>query len=343
VLPLRQRAAEPWADAAATPDPSGTSGGRPLQAGPYRLERQLGGGGESLVWLGAHVSAATSAVLKIQRSEVRAERMRREVAVLYALQEVRTPNVVRLLPAGEDGQLHAEPGAMYNWSGDEVLYCAIELLPCDSDRNLIKQLPLKRRDVVEVCDALRAALRVMHVDFEMIHNDLKPDNVAAWRDGRDGPLHVRLFDFGQAALLTPQPQTRYPCVTPEPWLRYVYDYGTWAYLAPERWRGQTADGSGVPAPGGALVDDRTDQWSFAAMTFEFITGRRLVNTQSKEQFKQAIVGGAYRAAVDEARLPGGAKAALKRALALDPAERYQRISSLSGLDFFCRDLEAALT
>src|SRR5687768_7622379 len=116
MLPLRQRTAEPRVEAAATPAPSGSSGGRPLQAGPYRLERQLGGGGEAHIWLATHASAGTPAVLKIQRTEVRAERLRREVAVLYALQEVRTPNVVRLLPAGEDGQVRAEPGTMYNWS-----------------------------------------------------------------------------------------------------------------------------------------------------------------------------------------------------------------------------------
>jgi serine/threonine protein kinase len=281
--------------------------------------------------------------LKIQRTEVRAERLRREVAVLYALQEVRTPNVVRLLPAGEDGQVRAEPGTMHNWSGDEVLYCAIEPLPCETDRNLIKQLPLKRRDAVEVCDALRAALRVMHLDFEMIHNDLKPDNLVAWRDARDSRLQVRLFDFAHAALLTPQPQARYPCVVPEPWLRYVYEDGSLAYMAPERWHGQAAGEPGGPVSRAAIVDDRTDQWSFAAIAFELISGRRLVNAQSREQFRQAIVGGAYLSAVDEARLPGGAKAALKRALALDPAERYQRMPSVSGLDFLCRDLEAALT
>jgi serine/threonine protein kinase len=294
------------------------------------------------VWLATHASAATPAVLKIQRSEVPSERMRREVAVLYALQEVRTPNVVRLLPAGDDGQVRAEPGTMYNWSGDEVLYCAIEPLPCDTDRNLIKQLPLKRRDVIEVCDALRAALQVMHLEFEMIHNDLKPDNLVAWRDPRDNRLHVRLFDFALVALLTPQPPATHPCVTPEPWLRYVYEGGSSAYMAPERWHGQGADESGGPAPRAAIVDDRTDQWSFAAIAFELITGRRLVNMQSREQFKQAILGGTYLAAVDQTRLPGGAKAALKRALALDPADRYQR-RSVSGLDFFCRDLEAALT
>jgi serine/threonine-protein kinase len=316
-----------------------------LQAGPYLLEQQLGGGGESLIWLATHTIDRTPVAVKVQRAEVLPARMRREVFVLYALQTVKTPNVVRLLPAGADEVLRREPGVMRAWSGEELLYCVMERLPCEANRNVIKQGPLKRADLLEVCFAVRAALRVMHLDFQMIHNDLKPDNLVAWRETRDGRLQVRLLDFGQAALLAPHPRWPLPCITPDPQSRYVYAYGSRPYMAPERWHGQLVydqpDHSGQWAPD-AVVDERCEQWSFAATIFELLAGRRLVNAASDEQCRRVIVSGAYLEAVQEARLPAAVKTALSRALALDPAGRYLPSPSVSGLDFFCRDLEAAL-
>ena len=235
-----------------------------LRAGPYVLDEQLAEGGESLVWLATHERDGTPAVVKVQRPGVLPERLRREVAVLYALQEVRTPHVVGLLAAGVDGALGPHPGTLHYREGQSALYCALEVLPCRSAGNLLNGVlqrdqprPLRRREALEVCDALRGALRVMHLDFGMIHNDLKPENVVAWRDGRDGRLQVRLFDFGHAALLMPHPRTGRPCVLPGAGTRYVYDYGTYAFMAPERWHGQDAF---VPhgAPSGRTTDTGGD-------------------------------------------------------------------------------------
>lgn len=317
-----------------------------LRAGPYLLERQLGSGGESLVWLGSHVMDHTPAAVKVQRADVFPVRMRREVAVLYVLHEVRTPSVVRLLPVGDDDRVSRQPGVMRTWNGEELLFCAMERLPSEAGRNVIRQGALKRADVLEVCFAVRATLRVMHLDFHMIHNDLKPDNIIAWRDTRDGPLQVRLVDFGQVALLAEHPRSPLPCITPQPDLRYVYAYGSRPYMAPERWHGQLVyeqpERAGEWTPT-AVVDERSEQWSFAATVFELLTGRRLIDAGSDEQCRRLIVSGAYLATVQEARLPAGVKTALSRALALEPSGRYLPSPAVSGLDFLCRDLEAALT
>jgi serine/threonine protein kinase len=347
-MPFGERG-RPVADATIAPTqppewPAGPD--RPLQAGPYRLERQIDSGGESHVWLATHVTEQTPSVVKVQRADVFPERMRREVAVLYALQAVKARNVVRLLPAGADGEVRGEPGVMPSRSGEDLLYCALELLPCESGRNLIKQAPLKPADVLEVCFALRAALRVMHLDFQMIHNDLKPDNIVAWRDSRDAPLQIRLLDFGQAALLMPHPRAKLPCIVPEPANRYVYVYGSPPYKAPERWHGQMVYDRNEPQASWSsevVVDDRADQWSFAATVFQLLTGRRLVNARTDEQYRRAIVSGTYLSAIQEARLRNGVKAALTRALAVAPADRYAAAPSVSGLDYFCRDLEMTLT
>jgi eukaryotic-like serine/threonine-protein kinase len=356
-LPFGERARQPADDTMLSPIPTDllAAPAGPLRAGPYRLDRQLAAGGEALVWLGTHERDGSTAVVKVQRQEVLPERLRREVAILYALQEVKTPNVVRLLPAGDDGVVDRAPRTLRNWNGEELLYCVLELLPCDAPTNLIndvinRHVPLKKRDALAVCDSLRAALRVMHLGFQMIHNDLKPQNIVAWRDARDGRLQVRLYDFGHAALLMPHPRVGHACVTPEPGLRYVYQYGTFHYMAPERWHGQAAYGAGAAGAAGvaggwlprAVVDDRADQWSFAATIFELLTGRRLVDARTKEQARGIIVGGGYLSTLRESRLAPPIKAALLRALAPEPADRWQGGPSVSGLDYLCRDLEEAL-
>ena len=330
---------------------------QPLYAGPYRLERQIGTGGESHVWLATHAGNGTTAVVKVQRSDVYPDRLRRETAVLHALLAVRTPNVVRLLPAGNDGVVSREPGVLRTPSGEELLYCVLELLPCEAKRNVVQQGPMKRADLLEVCFALRAALRVMHLDFRLLHNDLKPDNIVAWRDPLDARLKVRLLDFGQTALLMPHPRVALPCVTPEPALRYVYVYGSFPYMAPERWHGQVvyesspsvspnAPPHGDHWPQAAIVDERADQWAFAASIFELLTGRPLVvaarGSQYRDECRRIITSGAYASTVQEARLPARLKAVLERGLALNPSDRYAPAPSVSSLDFLCRDLEMAL-
>ncbi len=321
----------------------------PPRAGPYQLEQQIGSGGESHVWLATHLVDRSSSVVKVQRADVYSDRLRREVAVLQALLAAKTPHVVRLLPAGDDGVVRREPGVLRDRSGQQLLYCALELLPCDPKRNVVRQGPMKRADLLEVCFALRAALRVMHLDFQLLHNDLKPDNIVAWRDPLDGRLKVRLLDFGQTALLMPHPQARLPCVTPEPALRYVYIHGSFPYMAPERWHGQhvydTSAASAEPPPE-TIVDERADQWSFAASIFELLTGRPLITAAGgpryREECRRIITTGAYLATLQEARLPARVKTVLDRGLAISPSDRFAPAPSVSSLDFLCRDLEMAL-
>jgi serine/threonine protein kinase len=305
--------------------------GPELHAGPYRLLRQLEGGGEAQVWQAVHSSAGTPSVVKVQSATALPDRLQREVAVLHALQRDGVPNVVRLLPLEDSGQIPDEPGVLRTWRGEPRQFCALEALPSGRDTNLIKQGPLTRNDALAVCDSLRAALRAMHVHLKIIHNDLKPDNLVVWRakGTLPGRIQVRLLDFGQAAHLVPHPVTEQPYVGPTPAYRYVYDSGTWPYCAPERWQR-------LP------LDDRSDQWSFAATVFELITGERLVRGLSKAQCQAEIVSGAYLEVVHDAKLPPQARTAFTRALAVNMLDRYPAALPMSGLDGFFRDLEGAL-
>lgn len=299
-----------------------------LGAGPYRLARQLDGGGESLVWLAEHVSTGAHAVLKIQAPGAPPEWLSRETAVLYALQQMNVPHVVRLLSCREDGLITNMPGLMSNWRGEPRLFCALEVLPSGPDQNLVKRGPMRAADVLATCDSLRLPLRALHADLQTLHNDLKPENLVAWRNARNAPLRVRLLDFGQAVRMSRVGPTGSPCLLPSLDARHVYEFGAWPYFAPERWD---------EGP----VDVRSDQWSLAATVFELLTGQRLVPGQGKPSCQEEVRSGAYLRRLQTAKLPAAAKGALSKALALNPPDRFIDTPSATGIDAFCAALEKA--
>ena len=151
----------------------------------------------------------------------------------------------------------------------------------------------------------------------------------------------------------PHPRTgRPPCVLPGAGHAHVYDYGTYAFMGP---RALARAGAFAPTARRPATP-RTPAGTRARSTTGPTSGRsrRWCSSCSpagawcarppneREQYRRLILDGRYPAALQDARLPVGAKGVLQRALAPDPADRYQSSPSVSGLDFLCRDLEPSL-
>ena len=105
---------------------------------------------------------------------------------------------------------------------------------------------------VEISDALAAAHRA-----GITHRDLKPANVMI-----NGQGLIKVLDFGLAKLTEPaelQPSATTQSVTPHTAEGAVV--GTAAYMSPEQVEGQQ-------------VDARSDVFSFGAVLYEMLTGRR---------------------------------------------------------------------
>ena len=144
----------------------------------YRIERELGGGGMSRVFLAEEVALGRQVVIKVLPPEMAAdvsqERFNREIQLAAKLQH---PHVVPLLTAGADGDL---------------LYYVMPFIKGESLRVKLAregELPVGEalRILREVTDALAYAHR-----NGVVHRDIKPDNVLL----SEG--HAVVTDFGVA-------------------------------------------------------------------------------------------------------------------------------------------------
>ena len=145
----------------------------------------------------------------------------------------------------------------------------------------------------------------------VIHRDVKPENLLVDPAGR-----VRISDFGLARLAESERLTQTGTLV-----------GTLAYMPPEQARGEVARQG--PA---------SDVWSLGAVLYELLAGAPLLPDASLHEGRCAGVPdslAALRRAQPE--LPRDLVAVCRRALALDPAERYPEGDALAD------DLDALLS
>jgi serine/threonine protein kinase len=226
---------ESWAEAARATEP----GARlpELLDGRYELLERIAQGGMGEVYRGRdRQSGAEVAVKRLRsgRDSADAELLARFAREAEILRRLDHPNIVQMLAivAGKDVQ------------GEEQHCIVMEYVPGGSlRRELVRHSVLPPIEALlltlEVADALAQAHRL-----DVIHRDVKPENVLLAQDGT-----VRLSDFGLARI------GERSFTAPGTVL------GTVAYLSPEvLW--------------GHEVDARTDLWSLGVMLFEMLSGVR---------------------------------------------------------------------
>lgn len=174
-------------------------------------------------------------------------------------------------------------------------------MPCYDGETLKRRLsrgPLPLAEAVDLASQAASGLAAAHARG-IVHRDIKPANLIVTRDGV-----LKIVDFGIAKLSDVSVTT--PGLTP----------GTVAYMSPEQARGEA-------------VDARSDVWSLGVVLYEALAGRRPFVGPSDEVVLQAIRRvdpepvGALRPEV-----PPAVEAIVRRALARDPAARYESGAAL---------------
>jgi serine/threonine protein kinase len=206
----------------------------------YRIERELGGGGMSRVFVAVETALDRRVVVKILLPELAAgvsiERFRREIQLAAQLQH---PHIVPLLAAGDAAGL---PWFTMPYVTGESLRARI-----------MRDGELPIAESVRILRDVASALAYAHAQG-VVHRDIKPDNVLL----SHGVAVVT--DFGVAKALTISSAevavTRGGGIT-----SMGVSLGTPAYMAPEQ---ASAD------PG---MDHRVDLYAFGITAYEMLTGQ----------------------------------------------------------------------
>jgi serine/threonine-protein kinase len=205
-------------------------------SGTYSVERELGGGGMSRVFLATEIHLDRQVVIKVLPEDVAegisTERFRREILVAAKLQHA---HIVPVLSAGEiDGRPYFT-----------MPFIEGESLRTRLDRAGELPLPVAVRILREVAAALAYAHK-----HGIVHRDIKPDNVMISDE------FALVTDFGVAKALNASSLSHDPhSVTAA-----GVSIGTPAYMSPEQ------------VVGDPSVDHRADIYSFGVLAYEMLTG-----------------------------------------------------------------------
>ena len=202
------------------------------------LDRELGSGGMSRVFLATEATLGRQIVVKVLPSEtggtVSVERFKREIAVAARLQH---PHIVPLLTAGETNGLP---------------FYTIPFVKGESLRErLVKSGELSVNETLHILRDVAAALAYAHAEG-VVHRDIKPENIML-----SGGVAV-VTDFGVAKAMdvaaTAGGSTRSGLTS------LGVALGTPAYMAPEQ------------ASGDPHVDHRADIYAFGCIAYEMLAG-----------------------------------------------------------------------
>ena len=259
----------------------------------YRLERELGGGGMSRVYVAHDVALDRKVVVKVISPELSAgvnvERFRREIHLAAKLQH---PHIVPVLSAADAAGLP---------------YYTMPYIEGQSLRQRLeggKALPTG--EAIAILRDVARALAFAH-EQGIVHRDIKPDNVLL----AGGSATVS--DFGIAkAISSARGRDEGETLT-----LVGTSIGTPSYMAPEQ---VAAD---------PTSDHRVDIYAFGAMSYEALSGRPPFHGKSQQQVLTAhLTETPTPLAERNPQVPAPLAALVMQCLAKSPADRPQTASEI---------------
>jgi len=284
-------------DVAAALAPEGAKAPSKAQRlGDFEVRKKLGQGGMGVVYLAQQVSLDRPVALKVLSKELGARPafVERFVREARAMAKINHPSVVNCYHVGEEKGLH---------------YVAMELIDGRSMQDWLNQLgKLSVADAVLVTLVCAEALAHAH-SLQMVHRDVKPDNILVTRKGV-----VKVSDLGLAKALDDDDHSMTQSGT---------GLGTPHYMPPEQ------------ARNAKHIDATCDIYALGVTLYHFITGALPFSADSVVELILSKEKGTYKPARQlNKEVSERLSLIIDKAMAKDKKARYQAMGE------FIRDLES---
>ena len=256
--------------------------------GGYEILAPLGAGGMGAVWKARDSKLGRMVAIKVLKND--------DGDLSRLIQEARTaaqlnhPNIVTIHEIGEK---------------DGAVYVVMEMIEGQTLQQHLGSTGLPLSQALEYAGAVARALEQAHRGG-VIHRDLKPQNVMVTAAG-----DIKLLDFGLAKQRLVSVRSGDTTLTDIPSTETGQILGTVDYMSPEQAQAQP-------------VDARSDIFSFGALLYEIVTGRRPFSGPSGT----AVIASILRDEPSMRGVPPEAAAIICRCLRKDPASRYQTATEL---------------
>ena len=261
----------------------------------YKIERKLGEGGMSFVYLATDISTQQQFAIKVLSEALSQDtnamaRLRREAALGMRLAH---PNVCHIMRLGE-----TEDGLVYV----VMPYVNGEILADRNNRLGRLSLP----DTVRFVKDIANGLQVAH-ELKIVHRDLKPENIMICR-GPNATEYAVVMDFGLAKERKAEGELQKLTAT-------GIILGTPEFMSPEQLRGKP-------------LDPRTDIYSLALMTYEMLTGKLPFQGRNQQEMMIARLRSdpiPIRRMRPDFDIPEAVERVLNKAMSRGPDDRYQTV------------------
>ena len=260
--------------------------------GPYEIIALLGAGGMGEVYEARDTRLERTVAIKICKGQI-TERFEREARAISSLNH---PHICALYDIGRE---------------NSVDFLVMEFIEGESLESRLRRGPLPLEEALRIAIQIAGALDAAHRKG-VIHRDLKPGNVMLTRSG------AKLLDFGLAKMAAPvsfATDTLGP--TAEPITAKGTILGTFQYMSPEQLEGKETDA-------------RSDIFSFGAMLYEMITGRKGFEGSSHASLIAAVMStNPPPVSTIQPMASPALDRVVKTCLAKSPADRWQTAGAQS--------------
>ncbi len=224
--------------------------------GPYEIVSLLGAGGMGEVYRARDSRLKRDVAIKVlpRALSADADRLRRFEQEALATAALNHPNILAVFDIG---------------TTEGAPYVVSELLEGETLRERLRSGTIPVRKTLDYAMQIAHGLAAAH-EKGIIHRDLKPENLFLTKDGR-----VKILDFGLAKLTQPETGDQTPAT-----MTHVTEagvvMGTAGYMSPEQVRG-------------GVVGARSDIFSFGAILYEMVSGKRAFHGETPADTMSAIL------------------------------------------------------